>query len=91
MIQDALRNYRRYSGVTEAWELVKTGLVVVSDIRYRLEVWHSYSNPDINYFVSVYVLENGSWRRMPDAPFPEAPDPEIAMSTAIALLSERAA
>jgi len=91
MIEDALRNYRRYSGVTEAWELVKTGMVVIADTRYRLEVWHSYSNPDIAYFVSVYVLEGGAWKRMPDAPFPEAPEPEIAMSTAIALLSERAA
>jgi hypothetical protein len=91
MAQNALKNYRLYSGVTEAWELVKTGLVVISDTRYRLEVWHSHSNPDIAYFVSVFVMEGGVWKRMPDAPFPEAPDPEMALSTAIALLSERAA
>lgn len=91
MAENALKDYRKYEGITEAWELVRTGLVVIRDTMYKLELWHSHSNLDIPYYVPVYVDDGGVWRRMNDAPFSAAPDPEIAMGTAMAFLSERAA
>lgn len=91
MAENVLKQYRQYSGITEAWELVRTGMVVINNTMYKLELWHSHSNPDIPYYVPVYVQQDGVWKRMEDAPFAEAPDPEIAMGTAMAFLSERLA
>jgi hypothetical protein len=89
MAENALEDFRSFAGITESWELMKTGLVVVGGNSYRLELWHSYSNPDIPYYVSTYVQENGVWRKMPDQSFPIAPSGDEALRTAMAFLVER--
>jgi hypothetical protein len=92
MAENALEDFRRYRNINEAWDLVRTGLISVEETMYRLELWRSYSNADISYYVSVYVeSQDGFWTKMPDAPFSVAPDPEVALATAMAFLSERAA
>lgn len=88
---NALKDFRNYPGITEAWELVKTGVVVIKEQLYRLELWHSYSNPDIAYYVSVYVQENGVWKKMTDPIFPIGLDADQTMREAMAFLSERLA
>ena len=88
---NALADYRIFAGVNESWELIKTGLIVIAGTMYKLELWHSYSNPDIPYYVSIYTEQDGVWRRMPNPPFPVAPSADEALRTAMAFLSERAA
>lgn len=90
MEKNPLQDYRRFDGITEALELLKTGLVVVKETMYKLELWHSYSNPDIPYYVHIFAMEDGVWRKVPDAPISESLEPDIALSTAMAFLSERA-
>ena len=87
----ALEDFRNYPGITESWELVKTGVIVIREQKYRLELWHSFSNPDIAYYVSVYVEHEGVWKRMSDAIYPIGLDPNQTMSAAMAFLSERLA
>jgi hypothetical protein len=87
----ALEQYRNYSGINESWELVKTGLIVIREQAYRLELWYSFSNPDIAYYVSVYVQDGGMWKKMPDPIFPTGLDANQTMSAAMAFLSERMA
>jgi len=89
--KNPLEDYRCFPKINEAWELVKTGLIVIDEKMYRLELWHSYSNPDIAYYVSVYVQENSVWRRMPDPPFPVGLSGDEALRTAMAFLAEREA
>ena len=89
MAANALEDFRSFAGITESWELVKTGLVVISDTFYKLELWHSYSNLDIPYYVSTYLQENGVWRKMPDQSFPIALTGEEALRTAMAFLAEK--
>lgn len=89
MAQNALEDFRCFAGINESWELMKTGLVVISGTSYKLELWHSYSNPDIPYYVSTYLQENGVWRKMPDQSFPIAPNGEEALRTAMAFLVEK--
>src|SRR5579864_2604564 len=55
MTKSALEDFRCFEGIAESWELIKTGLVVIAGTSYKLELWHSYSNPDIPYYVSTYV------------------------------------
>jgi hypothetical protein len=88
---NALEDFGLFEGITESWELKQTGLVVIRGEMYRLELWHSYSNPDIPYYVSISIRENDVWRRMPDPPFPVAPSGDEAMRTAMAFLVERQA
>jgi hypothetical protein len=89
MANDALEDFRCFAGITESWELVKTGLVVIAGISYKLELWHSYSNPDIPYYVSTYVQESGLWRKLPDQSFPIGLNGEEALRTAMAFLVEK--
>ena len=86
MEQNALQDFRRFSGINEAWELERTGLLVVREQLYRLELWHSYSNADVPYYVAVYVQENGVWRKMPGRPFAVAPDGDQALRIAMDFL-----
>ncbi len=88
MAENALEDFRYFDGITESWELVKTGLVVISGTSYKLEVWHSYSNPDIPYYVATYLQEEGLWRKMPDRAYPIAPNGDEALRTAMAFLVE---
>ncbi len=88
---NSLKDFRNFPGITEAWELIKTGVVVIREQMYRLELWHSYSNPDIPYYVSVYVQHDGVWKRMQDPIFPIGLDAEGTMREAMAFLSERLA
>jgi hypothetical protein len=87
----ALEDFRNYPGINESWELIKTGIIVIRDQMYRLELWHSFSNPDIAYYVSVYVQEAGVWKKMSDPIFPTGLDANQTMSSAMAFLSERLA
>ena len=87
----SLEEFRNFPGITESWELIKTGVIVIREQMYRLELWHSFSNPDIAYYVSVYVQENGMWKKMSDPIFPTGLDANQTMSSAMALLSERLA
>ena len=87
----ALEDYRKFPGITEAWELVKSGVIVIREQMYRLELWHSYSNLDIPYYVSVYIQQDGVWKKMTDPIFPIGLDAEQTMREAMAFLSERLA
>jgi hypothetical protein len=87
----ALQDFRNFPGVSEAWELIQTGLIVIRETSYRLELWHSYSNPDIPYYVSVYVQHDGVWKKMSDPIFPIGLDADSSMREAMAFLSERLA
>ena len=88
---NALEDFRMFPGIMESWELVRTGLIRIREELYRLELWHSHSNPDIPFYVSVYVRENGAWRKMPDPPFSTGADGDDAMRQAMAFLAERQA
>lgn len=88
---NALEDFRLFSGISESWELTRTGLIRIREELYKLELWHSYSNPDIPYYVSVYTQENGMWRRMPDPPFPAGGEGDQALREAMAFLVERLA
>ena len=88
---NGLKEFRNYPGITESWELIKTGIVAIRELFYRLELWHSYSNPDIPYYVSVYVQENGVWKKMTDPIFPIGLDADQTLREAMAFLSERLA
>lgn len=87
----ALEDFRNFPGITEAWQLIQAGVVVIREQMYRLELWHSYSNPDIPYYVSVYTLDNGVWKKMSDPVFPIGLDADHTMREAMAFLSERLA
>ncbi|HVH87186.1 MAG TPA: hypothetical protein VM912_10700 [Terriglobales bacterium] len=89
--RNSLEDFRNFPGITEAWELIKTGVIVIREQMYRLELWHSYSNPDIAYYVSVYIQADGVWKKMPDPIFPIGLDGEQTMREAMAFLSERMA
>ncbi len=89
--ENALADVKMFTGITESWELQRTGLIVIKGALYKLELWHSYSNPDVPYFVAVYVQENGVWRRMQDSPFAEGPNGDEALRRAMAFLVERLA
>lgn len=84
-----LEDYCSIAGIEEAWELVKTGLIIIQGRMYKLELWRSYSNPDIPYYVSIHVLEGEAWKRMPDQPFPTAPSADAALRAAMAQLVDR--
>jgi len=88
---NALEDFRMFPGIVESWELARTGLVRIREQLYRLELWHSYSNPDIPFYVSIYVQENGAWRRMPDPPFSVGSEGDQALREAMAFLTERQA
>jgi hypothetical protein len=87
----ALQDFRNFPGISEAWELIQTGLIVIREKSYRLELWHSYSNLDIPYYVSVYVQQDGVWKKMSDPIFPIGLDADSTMREAMAFLSERLA
>ena len=88
---NALEDFRLFSSISESWELSRTGLVRIREDLYKLELWHSYSNPDIPFYVSVYIQENGVWRRMPDPPFSVGSEGDQALREAMAFLVERLA
>lgn len=91
MSDNALKDYHLFSGVAEAWELVRTGLVVIKEELYKLELWHSYSNPDVPYYVAIHIQEKGIWKRISDPPFASGRNGDEAMRDALAFLSERLA
>jgi hypothetical protein len=91
MSNNAFANYRMFPAISEAWELERSGLVIIRDQLYKLELWHSYSNPDIPYYVSISVLEGDAWRRIPDPPFATGRDGDQALRDAMAFLTERLA
>jgi hypothetical protein len=54
-------------------------------------LWHSHSNPDIPYYVSISVLDGDAWKRMPDPPFAIGREGDQALRDAMAFLTERLA
>jgi hypothetical protein len=91
MPDNAFKDFRLFPAISEAWELTRSGLVIIREELYKLELWHSYSNPDIPYYVSISVQKNGTWTRMPDPPFATGRDGDQALRDAMAFLTERLA
>ena len=91
MSNNAFADYRMFPAISEAWELERSGLVIIREQLYKLELWHSYSNPDIAYYVSISVLDGDAWRRMPDPPFATGREGDQALRDAMAFLTERLA
>jgi hypothetical protein len=91
MSDNALQDFRNFPAISESWELVKTGLVVIREQSYRLELWHSHSNLDIPFYVAIYIIENGVWKRISDPPFATGPSGDEALRDAMAFLTERLA
>ena len=91
MSSDALKDYRMFPAITEAWDLVRTGLVVINEQLYRLELWHSFSNPDVPYYVAIYIQEQGIWKRISDPPFASGRNGDEALRDAMVFLTERLA
>jgi hypothetical protein len=87
----ALEDFRNFHGIAESWELIRTGKIMIREQMFRLELWHSYSNLDIPYYVSIYTLDNGEWKKMTDPVFPIGLDADQTMREAMAFLSERLA
>jgi len=91
MSDNALKDFRNFPGIAESWELVRTGLVVIREQSYRLELWHSHSNPDVPYYVAIHVLEKGVWKRISDPAFASGLSGDEALRDAMVFLSERLA
>ena len=91
MPENAFADYRMFPVISEAWELERSGLVIIREQLYKLELWHSHSNPDIPYYVSISVLEDDAWKRMPDPPFATGREGDQALRDAMAFLAERLA
>jgi len=91
MSNNAFQDFRMFSGITEAWELVRTGLVVIKEELYKLELWHSHANPDVPYYVAIHIQEKGVWKRISDPPFANGRNGDEALRDAMAFLSERLA
>lgn len=91
MSDNAIKDFRMFPGITEAWELVRTGLIVIKEELYKLELWHSYSNPDVPYYVAIYIQEKGAWKRISDPPFASGRNGDEALRDAMVFLSERLA
>ncbi|HZD93577.1 MAG TPA: hypothetical protein VE133_04940 [Candidatus Sulfotelmatobacter sp.] len=91
MSNNAFNDYRMFPAISEAWELERSGLVIIQEQLYKLELWHSYSNPDIPYYVSISIVKDDAWRRIPDPPFATGRDGDQALRDAMAFLTERLA
>lgn len=91
MSDDAFKDFHMFPGLTESWELVRTGLVTIKEELYKLELWHSYSNPDVPYYVAIHVQEKGIWKRISDPPFASGRNGDEALRDAMVFLSERLA
>jgi hypothetical protein len=91
MSDNAFADYRNFPAISEAWELVRTGLVVVNEKLYKLELWHSLSNPDIPFYVAIHIQEGDVWKRIPDPPFATGRDGDEALRDAMVFLTERLA
>jgi hypothetical protein len=91
MSDNAFADFRLFPAISEAWELTRSGLVIIREEMYKLELWHSYANPDIPYYVSISIQKNGTWTRMPDPPFAVGRDADQALRDAMAFLTERLA
>jgi hypothetical protein len=91
MPDNAFADFRLFPAISEAWELTRSGLVIIREELYKLELWHSYANPDIPYYVSISIQKNGTWTRMPDPPFAVGRDADQALRDAMAFLTERLA
>jgi hypothetical protein len=90
-MNNAFADFRMFPAISEAWELERSGLVIINEQLYKLELWHSYSNPDIPYYVSISILQGDAWRRMPDPPFATGREGNEALRDAMAFLTERLA
>jgi hypothetical protein len=91
MSNNAFAAYRMFPAISEAWELQRSGLVIINEQLYKLELWHSFSNPDIPYYVSISFLQGDAWKRMPDPPFAIGRDGDQALRDAMTFLTERLA
>ena len=89
--KSAFADYRMFPGVSEAWELERTGLIVIREQLYKLELWRSFSNADIPYYVSISVQNDGVWQRMADPPFATGRSGDQAIRDAMVFVTERAA
>jgi hypothetical protein len=91
MSNNALQDFRNFPGISEAWELERTGLVIIREELYKLELWRSHSNLDVPYYVAIYIQEQSVWKRISDPPFASGRNGEDALRDAMVFLSERLA
>ncbi len=91
MSDNAFKDFHMFQGITESWELVRTGLIVIKEELYKLELWHSHSNPDVPYYVAIHIQEKGVWKRISDPPFANGRNGDEALRDAMVFLSERLA
>lgn len=91
MSDNAFQDFRIFQPISEAWESMRSGLVVIREEVYKPELWHSYANPDISYYVSISMQKDGTWTKMADPPFATGRDGDQALRDAMAFLSERLA
>ena len=91
MSNNALEDFRNFPGISEAWELERTGLVVIRGEMYKLELWRSHANPDVPYYVAIHIQEQSMWKRISDPPFASGRSGEDALRDAMVFLSERLA
>jgi hypothetical protein len=91
MSKNAFEDFRLFPSISEAWELVRSGLVIIREELYKVDLWHSYANPDIPYYVSISIQKDGTWTKMADPPFAVGRDGDQALRDAMAFLTERVA
>jgi hypothetical protein len=91
MTDNAFADFRIFPPISEAWELMRSGLVIIREELYKLELWHSYANADIPYYVSISIQKDGTWTKMPDPPFATGHDGNQALRDAMVFLTERLA
>jgi hypothetical protein len=91
MSNNAFEDFRNFPGISEAWELERTGLVVIREELYKLELWRSHANPDVPYYVAIHIQEQNLWKQISDPPFASGRNGEDALRDAMVFLSERLA
>lgn len=57
-MNNVLENYKKYPGLTEAYEVVKTAEVVHNRQIYRIEVLKCYTKPPIHYQTECWKYES---------------------------------
>ncbi len=83
-----LENWRQFK-LSEAYEVVKTAVVVMNERTYRIEVLKSYWNPNDPFNTRAWIKRDGTWVEY-DLPWTSRPDADSALAQALGFLSEGA-
>jgi len=73
----------------ERHELRRSLDVVSGRTRYRVEIFHSYSNLSAPWTVRVSAEQDGQWKHLTDFPWVADRDEETAIRTALSFLAGR--